>query len=50
MEPNQPNQATIVLKQIWPTVYRIINGSVYFLLSTTKAIIKACIEQIKGSI
>lgn len=49
MGPQQPNQFTVILKQIWPTVYRIINGSLYFLLTTCKSIIKMSIDQIKGS-
>lgn len=49
MEPTQPNPIMMVLKQIWPTIYRVVNGSFYFLMSTIKSIIKMSIEQIKGN-
>lgn len=39
----------IILKKIWPTIYRVINGSLYFLLNLIKSIVKMSIEQIKGS-
>ncbi|MEK7605216.1 MAG: hypothetical protein AAB478_01695 [Patescibacteria group bacterium] len=38
-----------LLKLIWPTVYRIINGGVYFLINLVKTIVKMSIEQIKGT-
>ncbi|MDP2649395.1 MAG: hypothetical protein Q8P10_00970 [bacterium] len=37
-------------KKIWPTVYHIINGLLYFILSLIKDIIKFAIQQIKGEI
>ena len=48
MEP--PNRFTISLKQIWPTVYRVINGIIYFLLHFLKNLVQLSIKQIKGSL
>ncbi|MBI5045022.1 MAG: hypothetical protein HZC02_03785 [Candidatus Levybacteria bacterium] len=42
-------QLTTYLKSIWPTVYRIINNTFYFLLLFIKNLIKMAINQIKGS-
>jgi len=33
---------------IWPTIYRIINTILYFILSLIKSIISIAINQIKG--
>lgn len=41
-------QAYAYLKSIWPTVYRIINGAFYFLLSLIKTFFKVAIEEFKG--
>lgn len=49
MQPNQPSPIMIALKQVWPTIYRVINGSFYFLLNLLKSIVKMSIDQIKGS-
>ncbi len=38
---------TIAIK-IWPTVYRIINSLMYFIISLIKAIVSIAINQIKG--
>lgn len=34
------------LKQIWPTVYRIINGGVYFILNLIKNSVRMAVQQI----
>ena len=39
-------RAQAFFKQIWPTVYRIINDGLYFVLNTLKNIVKMAIEQI----
>lgn len=44
MEENAPKKFLI---QIWPTVYRIINGIFYFLLSLIKQTVNLAIKQIK---
>ena len=49
MGPQQPNQGMIVLKQIWPTIQKVINGTFYFLINLIKSIVRASIDQIKGS-
>jgi hypothetical protein len=33
-------------KQIWPTIYRLINGGVYFILNLIKSVVRMSIEQI----
>lgn len=37
------------LKSIWPTVYKIINRFLYFLVSLIKGIFKYAFRQIKDS-
>jgi hypothetical protein len=39
----------ILLRKIWPTVYRAINTIVYFIMHIIKSTIKSAIDQIKGS-
>ncbi len=36
------------LKAIWPTVYRIINGGIYFILNLIKTFFRLAMEEIKG--
>ena len=38
---------TIAIK-IWPTIYRIINSFIYFLISLIKTVASIAINQIKG--
>ena len=38
---------TIAIK-IWPTIYRIINSFIYFILSLIKTIVSIAINQLKG--
>jgi hypothetical protein len=33
-------------KAIWPTVYRITNGGLYFVLNLLKTIVKMSIQQV----
>ncbi len=50
MEENiQQSKFIIIMKKIWPTVYRWINASFYFILNLIRNIIKGIIEQVKGS-
>jgi hypothetical protein len=39
----------MIRKKIWPTIYRVINGGIYFLLYLIKSIGRMSIDQIKGS-
>ncbi len=38
------------LKAVWPTVYRLINDGLYFLLRLLKSTIHDMIEQLKGNV
>jgi len=38
---------TIAIK-IWPTIYRIINSFIYFILSLIKTTVSIAVNQIKG--
>lgn len=44
----QENRLKAILIQIWPTIYRIINSAIYFILSLLKGIIALAVKQIKG--
>jgi hypothetical protein len=44
----QPSRWQILLKQLWPTLYRVINGTVYFFFRLLIDGIKLAIAQIKG--
>lgn len=44
----EENKLMYVLKRIWPTVYRIINSVLYFILSLIKAIVRGIIDQIRN--
>jgi hypothetical protein len=46
----EPNPVYRFLKNIWPTVYRIINSFLFFVLSMTKKTVIYAIKQIKGTI
>ncbi len=41
-------QLIAYLKQIWPTIYRIINGFLFFLYRLIRAGIAIAKQQIKG--
>lgn len=43
----EENSFKIFLIKIWPTVYRIINGFLYFLLTVIRSIVSIAINQIK---
>lgn len=36
------------LIKAWPTIYRIINGSLYFVLNLIKSMVFYAIRQLKG--
>ncbi len=36
------------LKAIWPTVYRLINGALYFVLNLIRSIIIIAYNEIRG--
>jgi len=44
----EKSQIKIILINVWPAVYRIINGFLYFLLNLVRAIVKMAINQLKG--
>ncbi|MBI4080259.1 MAG: hypothetical protein HY430_00640 [Candidatus Levybacteria bacterium] len=44
----QPNKFIILLKEIWPTIYRVINAIAFFLLMLVKNFIKFGMQQLKG--
>lgn len=46
MQP--PNPIVVILKKIWPTIYRIVNGFFYFILNFIKTVVRLAIEQVKG--
>ncbi|HVA96682.1 MAG TPA: hypothetical protein VND99_03425 [Candidatus Acidoferrales bacterium] len=50
MEDNQqsPSPVIVFLKKIWPFVYRVINGILYFLLSLIRGFFKMAFQMIKG--
>ncbi len=43
----QESNIKIFLKKIWPTTYRIINTSFYFIISVIRGIISIAFKQIK---
>ncbi len=45
---HQESQFTIVMKRMWPTISRAINGIIYFLVSIIKSVVKAAMDQFKG--
>lgn len=48
MNPNTPTRFQAVMKQIWPTIYKIINNTLYFLIDLLRSAVKIAIEQIKN--
>lgn len=36
------------LKSIWPTIYRIINSILFFVISVIKGMVKIAVRQLKG--
>jgi hypothetical protein len=44
----QVNPVIRFLKNAWPYVYKVINGSLYFVLSIIKSSVKAGVDQMKG--
>ena len=44
----EENKYKAFLIKIWPTVYRIINSILYFIISLIKVIVKAAFKQLKG--
>lgn len=41
-------QLLAYLKSVWPTIYRIINGGIYFVFTTMRAFIKLAWQEIQG--
>ncbi|MEK7559584.1 MAG: hypothetical protein AAB521_04730 [Patescibacteria group bacterium] len=44
----EENGFKIFLISIWPTIYRLINSFLYFLLTLVRAIVKIAMNQLKG--
>lgn len=44
----QPNPLMIMLKEVWPTVYRIVNTVLYFFFHLFKVVVSRSISQIRG--
>ncbi len=42
------NKVIYFLKKIWPTIYKVVNTTFYFILTLIKAIVKGMIDQIKN--
>jgi hypothetical protein len=38
----------VLLKKAWPTIYRIINSTIYFIITTLKNVVKGIMDQLKG--
>lgn len=47
MYQNEPSKLQKVLRAIWPFIYKALNNTIFFLLSTIKAFIKEMIRMIK---
>lgn len=49
MEENlQQPQWKIILKKVWPTIYRVINSVFYFLINVIKNFFKVAMDEFKG--
>lgn len=48
MNEEQPNKALVILKQIWPTINKVITIVVYFVINLVKAILSDAMKMIKG--
>jgi hypothetical protein len=44
----QPSPVMVILKKIWPFIYRVINTVLYFLLSLIRGFFKMAFQMIKG--
>jgi len=44
----QQSPAIIFLKKIWPFVYRVINGIIYFIIMLIRGFFRNAITMIKG--
>lgn len=44
----EENKFKTFLIKIWPTIYRIINKILYFILSLIKSVVSIAINQTKG--
>jgi len=48
MNPNTTTRFQAVMREIWPTVYKVINTSVYFVFGLIRSMIKIIIQQIEN--
>ncbi len=44
----EENKFLIILKQIWPTIYRVLNATLYFVFTVIRSLVKGGINQIKN--
>lgn len=44
----QDNKFLYFLKRIWPTIYRIINTTVYFVFSIVRNLVQGALDQIRN--
>ncbi len=44
----QSSQLVYYLKKIWPTLYKILNGFLYFCVNLIKSIVSRSLQQIRG--
>ncbi|HSX40621.1 MAG TPA: hypothetical protein VLF68_03325 [Candidatus Saccharimonadales bacterium] len=47
MDQDQPGIIKRLFVQIWPTIYRLINSVLYFVISLIRAMVKIAISQLK---
>ena len=41
-------QAYAYLKEVWPTIYRIINGGLYFIFTVIREFVRLAWQEIRG--
>lgn len=44
----QQSRVVIILKKIWPAIYRVINSTLYFIMSLIKTFFKDTMRMIQG--
>jgi len=47
--PMNKERLIAYLKAIWPTVYKVLNGAIYFVFTLIRSMVKLAIQQIKGT-
>jgi hypothetical protein len=44
----QPSRFRMILKDIWPTIYKVINTVLYFIITLIKSTVKDIFRMIKS--